>query len=153
MELEKQVCSLELAQKLKELGVVQESYFQWYLINDADGEYPTVLKRSTKRNRATCADYCPAYTVAELGEMLPKQMDNHYKVKQMYPFQKGSQVHLTCYFNERSNECGVNYNGRMNLPNDELDQEQYWYGELANTEADARAKMLIYLLENKLITV
>jgi hypothetical protein len=29
MELEKQVCNLELAQKLKKLGVKQESLFYW----------------------------------------------------------------------------------------------------------------------------
>lgn len=30
MKLEHQVCSLEQAIKLKELGIVQKSYFSWY---------------------------------------------------------------------------------------------------------------------------
>ena len=30
MKIENQVCSLELAKKLKELGVEQDSYFFWY---------------------------------------------------------------------------------------------------------------------------
>ena len=33
MKLEQQVCSLELAQKLKELGVKQESLFYWTYSN------------------------------------------------------------------------------------------------------------------------
>ena len=30
ISLEKQVCNLELAKRLKELGVKQERYFDWY---------------------------------------------------------------------------------------------------------------------------
>lgn len=33
------------------------------------------------------------------------------------------------------------------------DREIYWRAETSNTEADARAKMLIYLVENKLISL
>lgn len=68
MRSEDQVCCLELAQKLKELGIDQESLFYW--IPDSNG-----------RNRWGLWHYlnCPsgdvikvaAYSVAELGELLP----------------------------------------------------------------------------------
>lgn len=62
MNIESQVTSFELSKKLKELGVNQESLFCW--ISDFDLEYlPTEL-----RNHLVCI---PAYTVAELGRMLP----------------------------------------------------------------------------------
>jgi len=72
MKLEDQVCSLELAKRLKELGVKQESYFYW--ISDEDenfvvptgtydwGDWPGYEKFEPKYS---------AFTVAELGEMLP----------------------------------------------------------------------------------
>jgi hypothetical protein len=34
--LEKQVCNLELAKRLKELGVKQESFWAWYETTDRD---------------------------------------------------------------------------------------------------------------------
>jgi hypothetical protein len=71
MELEDQVCRLELAKRLKALGVKQESLFQhvnnpigmagwqiWY-----EGRVPNVLGEN--------AEWCSAFTVSELGEMLP----------------------------------------------------------------------------------
>ena len=61
LPLEKQVCSLELAKKLKELGVRQESIFYWEkrdgweLVDDPyDDQF----------------ELYSAFTVAELGELL-----------------------------------------------------------------------------------
>jgi hypothetical protein len=147
MKLEDQVCSLELAKKLKELGVKQESYFYWV---EWGTDKALRVFHGEIRTAEPITRIASAYTVAELGEMLPKKLENHYKVKTMYPFKKGGVVWLRCYFNERSSEAGVSYNGYMNLKNKEYDSEQYWHGELADTEADARAKMLIYLIENNL---
>lgn len=123
MKLEQQVCSLELAQKLKELGVKQGSYVNWVkhpvtaswvlwtatdILNDYEGK---VIGRGDVQR-------CSAFTVAELGEMLPSSTRS-YKVID-------------------SPEWYCNYR----LKEDE---------QAADTEADARAKMLIYLLENKLL--
>ena len=124
--IEWQVSSLEPSQKLKELGVKQESYFDWYLVNDEDGNYPTVLSEHSKLERRVSLDYCSAYTVAELGEMLKKRdiylipvsiegVWTGIDAKKGKPVQLGSVKKLT--------------------------------------EVDARALMLIYLLENDLITL
>lgn len=121
MKLEQQVVSLELAQKLKELGVKQESYFMW---NNFDREEWLIDLESklremslTPRVGAIIGDFASAFTVAELGEMLPKN------VQFPTPQREGKGW---CWRNEEGNH-------------------------FVDTEADARAKMLVYLLENGLI--
>jgi len=132
MELEKQVCSLELAKKLKELRVEQDSLFYWYKFKDCEhrdfyaGYHEDVFIKEI--NFGNIIKYS-AFTVAELGEMLPK----------------GTKTwkHLC------DEKCDPRYRGEdigyhVQLPD-------ISYAVLGNTEADARAKMLIYLLENDLI--
>lgn len=118
MKLEHQVCSLELAQKLKTLGVPQESHFKW-----SEHTAPeTLWCINALRDLDSPAHYSvyAAFTVAELGEMLPQD----------YASLKAS---------EQKWYCGT----RDNIGST--------HG--ARTEADARASMLVYLLENKLITL
>lgn len=110
MKLEDQVCSLELAKRLKELGLKQDSYFWW------DLSIPGFVRVHFK----PCSENdISAFSVAELGEMLPLE-----------------------YKTQRS-------------------REKWWHGidntdasmgyTVSGTEADARAKTLIYLIENKLV--
>lgn len=70
MELEQQVVSLELAKKLKELGVEQESYWKW----SADGEL-TRLESEVKH-----PDSCAAFTVAELGDIVPHRIEHQWSL-------------------------------------------------------------------------
>ncbi len=120
MKLEDQVCSLDLAKKLKELGVKQESYFRWQPAVEINGivdEWTLDVSRFEP--------YCAAFTVAELGEMLP----NGFSVKKMLGARFGDYY---CYA-----KIG------KSAP----------FLESAHTEADARAKMFIYLIENQLLKV
>lgn len=123
MELEDQVCSLELAKRLKELGIKQESLFFWYC--DESRDDVSILNRDESFVFGGVGYFTskfPAFTVAELGEMLPRRyFSNKY-------------VHATDGAYDWECKC-----------KDEIVQA------LAKTEADARAKMLIYLLENKLV--
>lgn len=137
MKLENQVTSLELSKKLKELRVPQESYFDWYLM--ASNKYPTELRKSSKIFRAKTLDFCSAYTVAELGEMLP------WYIKEI-----GGALEMQKVSNIINKEWGVIYtvDEQTLALHDGVSVEEW-----ADTEADARAKMLIYLLENKLITL
>jgi len=116
MKLEQQVVSLELAKRMKELGFEQSSLFYW---DDGDGREDQLNYSPDVPLR----ELVSAYTVAELGEMLP----SHYASSKA-----GYGGEFLC--GELSKNGGY--------------ERQYKHDY---TEADARAKMLIYLLENKLI--
>jgi len=112
MKLEDQVCSLELAKRLKELGVKQESVFVYY---EPEGGIHFVDRDMRSGDIA-------AFTVAELGELL----NPHHHA----PFCSGPEGgRYSCWL---MNNADVFY---------------------SRTEADARAKMLIYSIENNLIAV
>jgi hypothetical protein len=131
MKLEDQVCSLELAKKLKELGVKQESLFRW---NEGDGiedrlEYIPAFSNKTH-------ELVSAFTVAELGEMLPYSLDIGYPTSYLHTVKIEDHSYRCCYVND----VGVVARAGFRL-------------QFVDTEADARAKCLIYLIENKLITL
>ena len=126
MTLESQVCSLELAKRLKELGVKQESVHYW--CDPSDGN-----KRGIgfiRDNHVGYKVYCSAFTVAELGEMLPIGAES-YKTDPRLAVHKNGKWQTNVYVNTLVNRVR----------------------EFADTEADARAKTLVYLLENKLIAL
>ena len=70
MKLENQIVSLELAKRLKELGCKQDSIFKWHSKLDEKGNrvYTEIVYLPIKQMEQ---DYS-AFTVAELGELLPK---------------------------------------------------------------------------------
>jgi len=130
MKLEQQCCSLKLAQKLKELGVEQESLFIW----STHTEPPTLWWEPALNEKAgyTKDSLSSAFTIAELGEMLPWEVGG--KILTVGKNVSGGWV---VYY--RTNVLGAAVaDSRI------LDQ-------VGDTEADARAKMFIFLLENKLI--
>lgn len=141
MELKQQCVSLELAKKLKELGVKQESLFYWKFSNgmlekvsniDIDTEL-VYGKQPQKPKTLGTWDTCSAFTVAELGEMLPTHIN---KEKEKF--------YLHCTGSKGLKEWYVFYMS-------EEDYNPHLCSFLADTEVDARAKCLIYLLENNLI--
>lgn len=133
MKLEQQVCSLELAKKLKELGVKQESYFAWARIAskrmDGNG-YDWDTYGLVKNDFQAEIEYISAFTVAELGEML-------HKYTECWNFYMGFGLGLS----SAEYKIGLSKSGYKEVEFRDL------------SEADARAKMLIYLLENKLISL
>lgn len=142
MKLEDQVCSLDLANRLKELGVKQESLFGWYKVwrgasDSSTGRniYEWQLMPYEEGDKVN--EFAAAFTVAELGMMLPQTIsdDEDGSVFQLYVIKK---------------DDGWYVSYRYEYPKHDYASI---YVEEAPTEADARAKMLIYLIENKLITV
>lgn len=152
MKLKNQVTSLELSKKLKGLGVKQESLFWWVAdIENAIEKYQDYLDpetcrcvsspllapeyketkkvlpqaklvMNTKGGSIISPEAYSAFTVAELGEMLPPQ-------------------YCTAKWEDS--------NGKTFEVWTESDETVSFQKDI--TEANARAKMLIYLLENNLI--
>ena len=111
MKKEKQVVCLELAREMKELGATQDSLWHWTWA-EWNGETEMVLITQDEAGR-TSKEIWSAYTVAELGEILP-----YY----VHSYKEDARSGRWC--------C------------DEGDKQCF-----SNTEANARAKMLIYLVE------
>jgi len=76
----KQVTSLEPSKRLKELGVKQDSLFAWYQYPDKHIYCEYREYQASQDDQSTFQDgyaklpveICAAFTVAELGELLPK---------------------------------------------------------------------------------
>lgn len=120
LPLENQVCSLESAKRLKELGVQQDSMFQ-YCFHASTGNSDYVHLVFDGQGLTSCGmQYLKiaAYTVAELGELLPEFTISN---KAMHKF-KWECSHMT--------------------------KDLYRSLSGADTEAEARAKMLIHLIES-----
>lgn len=124
MEKRKIVCSLKWSIALKNIGVKQESLFWWNpplaILKDGkeevipDVEWLLSDQNSLNKNIESYA----AFTLSELGEMLPKG------------------TWLNTFFHSLEIQ---------------VQEKDLKYVGQAETEVDARAKMLIYLLENKSI--
>lgn len=127
MKLEDQVCSLELAKRLKEIGVKQESYFYYTTCNDCTKEYGS--QEWSLEEGISHGENISAFTIAELGEMLPSLIgpDLDYYLK----IDKVKDGWLVAY-----------------VKNDNLPPLAFYDG---TKEADVRSKLLIHLIENKLI--
>jgi hypothetical protein len=76
MELKNECVSLELAKKMKELGFKQESLFYWQIkANNYAPENEQIVLKEKMNN--IFSSYS-AYTVAELGEMLPAIIEKNF---------------------------------------------------------------------------
>lgn len=119
MKLEDQVVSLELAKKLRELGVRQESEFYWE-------ELPIGTKLFPSDDDVRMWPWCAAFTVAELGEMLP---EGYFSRRIGYD-----------WYNDAKEEDQSGWISKPDL-----------IYEKSDTEAGCRAKMLCYLIEQKIV--
>jgi hypothetical protein len=126
MELEKHVCSLELAKRLKELGVKQESFFFWHA--GPDVEPKIIIGQGYETANGFTYENFSAFSVAELGELLPMHLTDPLISLQVFKTPAGWCIRY---------DTG----------------ERVFWEELDPNEADARAQMLIYLLEHNLAEV
>ncbi len=128
MKLENGVCALKYSKRLRKLGVKQKSLF-WYVVKESSLTKKPVGSLWYWKEEFSGQEICSAFTVAELGEMLPRLYLSSQVAKGEKP--------KWCVF-----------------PKIVADERANWGDERivrANTEANARAKMLIHLLEKGLI--
>lgn len=148
MRIEMQICSIEQAEKLKKLGVVQSSCF--YYVNNwrnprfepvEDGEH--VIHESERhftrirgRERQTEVEFVAAYTATELGVLLPnilpyETLDYGVVLKQSFPDGKEQDSYIAEYTEVYS----------------DLDYGVTVFCSTGDTEAQSRANLLIYMIE------
>jgi hypothetical protein len=114
MEIEKQVCSFNIAKKLKDLNIKQESLWYWCYEKwtDLEGDHKILILKTPYQTSCATTEIefiCSAFSVAELGKLLP---DGFY----------------TTRFNDRYHSS-VLINGNPIV---------------MDNEADCRAKMIIW---------
>ena len=122
MKLEKQVCSLELAKELKKLGVKQESLWYWKDFNGKHTMESDLELVDYNLRDSNMFSFHSAFTVAELGELLPSHFIS-WKVQKNY------------YISEQLQSVKDRINKTI----------------FSTVEVNARAKMLIYLIKEGLV--
>ena len=135
MDLKNQVTSLELSKKLKELGVKQDSLF--YLdVKSGDIHYGFPSGNISKDEIGK--RFISAFTVAELGEILPREIN--------IPFKNGKPRDSN---NPLRIIRGVGWRVIYVKPKGVAEYFETQDENLSNS----MAKMLIYLITNNLITL
>lgn len=124
MIIELQVCSRELAKRLNELGVKQRSLFYWY------------------------AKIVEGKTIKSSDWHIAKDIEVPYGTTSFSAFTSSE---LCRILGEHSNDVEYGFcHGQTDWHWWNKDDDEYVH---ADTDAGAYAKMLIHLLENKLITL
>jgi hypothetical protein len=127
----KQVCSPAVAQRLKEMAVPQDSL--WYWVASRREQYPLLYSAEEVAamplfHRAAVS----AFTVGELGELLPSAIEHDDEVLR-FRCEKSARGFTVAYVPSRGEKRS------------RIEQK-------APSEAEARAQMLLYLIDNKLCT-
>lgn len=137
MKISQQVISYELARKLQDLGVTVDTNFRYVnqslCIELPCSPYYNEVSSGQMISSFPEDEIVMAYTSSELGEMLPTWFNGDYHLT---TFRHSLGQWQLCYENERLSPRI--YKGLV---------------ATADTEAEARAQMLIWLLEDKLIAI
>lgn len=167
MKLEDQICSLELSKKLKELGIKQESlfYYQNEPYNNGEDDVVVKIKNESINNLLNSYDIndnhelYSAFTPSELLEILPKVVNINSAFSYRFNMTQSLYVENADHVKIIKNFI-INYVNDCISPNVKKEDGIYkWptvYMNLMHHNifdsnlANACAKMLIYLIENKL---
>ena len=148
MQVKDQIISLELAKMLKDLGVLQKSLWYWYRYYYDKQWFIGHKEEIAFEENPDCYS---AFTVAEIGEMLPIALDfiddenSPYSGHRRLIEWKGvdgwwvGYIPTNCEFEDFKAVQITGKDWRIKC----------W----AETEADAKAKMLIWLIEKEIIKV
>lgn len=130
MELKEKTTSLELSQRLKDLGIQQDGYFKWSCYDNDLKDWRVV----SAHDHVVDSQDCSAFISDELGEILPKECHTAKQVR----YVDGKAIwegDYTCWADDK-------------IPG----TEDEYPNESGETEAEARGNMLVYLLKNGLIS-
>lgn len=150
MKLEKQVSNKELSQRLKELGVEQESLFYWNEMDEL-----IYLREWVKRIEYEHVE--PKDFVAEMQKENVRPTVGHgfnyerFYLNEIQPFNRKDKVFSAFTVAELGEMLPGNIQSIRENGEWLVYEPSKLPGHKATTEADARALMAIYLLENKLI--
>jgi hypothetical protein len=158
MKIEKQVCSIEQAKRLKELGVSQESLFSYLgdekdinlnLLESGSNVSAWVWVAATvpvnnmdldnREDLSITQPIAAAYTVAELFKMLPYSITDENGAEYIqsntkdFDHYSGSMSYTVGYYN--------------------FDKHSWYYGAGTSTVVESAADMLIRLIEHEKTTV
>ncbi len=147
MKLSDQVCSLEIAKRLKELGVKQESMFCHQVDGNASSKEKTVYAIFPSDDLLYGREWWSAYTVAELLDLLPRRNKRWEKPD---VFSNEWWPHLACAWNGRKEDGSMQNAYYANFYGDSgvTFFEKNFFD---NNPANCLGKMLIHLLEQGLI--
>jgi len=126
-----QVTSLEISKKMAELGFLQENLWHWVTYSSEQGGDEKYFLISDAVYDSDKDDYilvCSAYTVAELGEILPTEIT----------------IDKTIFYFETT-RLGLGWSVQYTLQG--KSKKYKTFGHADKTEANARGKMTIYLKE------
>ncbi len=138
MKLEEQVCTFDQSVKLAELGVNLTTAFYWVANGNGQGD-PVKIRLGLKEDGHQTAESCyPAYTTAELGILLPYELN--LEEEDLY-------IQGTI-----GNRRGEFYYIWFQSSLDNVEWELFPAIE-KDTEAQARADALIWLIENNYVSV
>lgn len=152
LRYEDRFSSLELSKKLKQLGVRQDSEYQWsnYEFLDADNvgwlKFPApVVVCGLPYNCEPPGDleWCAAYTSAELGQLLPPELNINGKIHSLVIW---SGTHPE-FSHVRS--WSINYKEIVPRGKESIFGLQTIWSYL--NEADTRARMLVSIIEGSLV--
>ncbi len=150
MNIELQVCSLDLARKLKELGVNKSSIFGWCHHNYGNKRDWVIITGNYNHNPFLWGgDDCKlqeqkdreiaAYTSAELIDLLPTSFECRNEIDNLESCEK---VYLRI----------VKYLDNYHVSYFDHDDQWFSWHRIEEVKlSDALAKMLIHLIEQKLV--
>lgn len=136
MKIENQVCTIEQAKTLNELGISQSSYFHWqhYPKTSYRDESLGIVNPLSKEGITDAGESWSAYSAAELGEMLIVDDDTHFTETR---------------YNEHLGEWETIVSKRTELDEGGFEMMDRSTG---STEAESKADALFYLLEKQILT-
>lgn len=156
MTLEQQVCNLQLAKKLKELGVKQESLFVWYQSNHsimlADKDKLFWYCAHRDNNSTWNTEKLSAFTAAELLDMMPGR-NKRWDIDGKWSNDWWLRIDQSWAARDKRRADGKMQNTwKVDYVNDDDTplRDEMSFGE---NLADQVAELLIYLLEKGLLTL